>query len=130
MRPDLLISCFLSFFFFYYYYLGSGLKHSRCDANPGISDSEYINGGSIKSFSAFTRNGKESLYSHKLHCATGSCLYGCFNWLHCRLSNHHLRILDNIWMYRFQCLSSEFLCSPTLTLYFINTVFSAFRYVP
>lgn len=50
--------------------MGSDLKHSRCDANLCISDSEYINGGSITPFSAFRRDGKESLYSHKLKCAT------------------------------------------------------------
>lgn len=101
MRPDLLIS-FISFFF-YYYYMCSHLKRSRCDANPRVSDSEYADWGSITPFSAFRRNGKETLYSHKLNCATlcqttDSCLAGCFNWLHCRLSNNWLVTSDRIWM--------------------------------
>lgn len=137
--------------------MGSGLKHSRCDANSCISDSEYINWGSITPFSAFPRNGKESLYSHKLNCATvcqtmDSCLYhaliGCTD---CRLSNHWLLILDNIWMYTFQYLGGNFLCSLTLrgtvrvysvitpltaphishrVLCFIKMFFSVFLYVP
>lgn len=90
-----LIYSFHLFNFFLYYYMCSHLKRSRCDANPRVSDSEYADWGSITPFSAFRRNGKETLYSHKLSCATlcqttDSCLAGCFNWLHCRLSNNWL----------------------------------------
>lgn len=50
----------------------------------------------------FAGNGKETLCSHKLNCATmcqttDSCLAGCFNWLHSGLSNYWLVTSNHIW---------------------------------